>query len=163
MAIKVGNSKASITISGADQKIVLDLMDKASLGVLAEIEREIEKIYQDAYAEWPKPGDPLYDSSRSRQGARKVTQARTGIRPWIPPRTEPQSAEGLKREVLIDLNESAIAGRVWNDVKYAKFIKANILGGKSVFVELLRKPMNKAKTRMVKTLAKILIDELNDG
>ncbi len=158
MAIKIGNAAANITIEGADQAWIVDLIEEHQTIALRVLEEEIKKIYDDAYEAWPKPGSFLYNSSRSAKGSRYARQRS----PHIKRRTEPASAEGLEWEVRIDDGGAVLVGRVWNDVSYAKFIKANDLAGLSVFVELLRKPMGKLRRRLPK-LVEEAISEASDG
>jgi hypothetical protein len=159
MAIKIGNSKTGVTISGSDTQFIEQFIGKNAALVVALMEEEIEEVYVNAYDAWPKPGAFLYNSSRSRKASRYQRMNKT---PFILRRTEPESAEGLKWEVRIDNGATLIVGRVWNNVSYAKFIKANELAGLSVFVELLRKPMGKLNTRFPK-LVIAAIAEASDG
>lgn len=177
MAIKVGSRNASITIAGADQKIILDFIGEMSAQMVRDVEEEVEKVYVSARDAWPgNPKDPdisLYDSSRATD-SRRQRMARGGYRGprWAPiknaendaPTRDPRGSwANLQRETRIDIERSVIVGRVWNDVSYGKFIKAVRLGGKSVFVELIRKPMNKMKTRLTKTLLKTMADGFDNG
>lgn len=70
-----------------------------------------------------------------------------------------RSRRGLQRFVAISSDHAHIRGTITNDVVYARFIRARNLGGKSPFVELLRKPM-RAKA---KELAVVLATDTANG
>jgi len=176
MALKIGGKYASITLRGSDQKIILDLLGELSAELIAETEREINAVHKAAQDAWPgNPHDPdprLYDSSRAHSSRRqRMAGAGYGSPQWAPPvpnrpdpgRDERGSWANLQKEVRLDVEEGVLIGRIWNDVTYAKFIKAVRLGGKSVFVELIRKPMGKMKTRLAKSLVRILTEGIDNG
>ena len=177
MAIKVGNRNASITVKGADQKIILDLIGEISAELVAVVDEEIEGVFVAARDGWPgNPRDPdprLYDSSRADESRRmRERQYRRGPR-WADQTHDPKAGAptrdprgswaNLERETRIDLDQSEVIGRVWNDVSYGRFIKSVRLGGKSVFVELIRKPMNKAAKRLERRLAQTIADGVENG
>ena len=174
MALRIGGKNASIILKGADQKIILDLIGEMSAALIAETEREIDAVHQAAQDGWPgNPNDPdprLYDSSRAsnsrRQRAKQYGYNGPRWAPTTPQRPDPGrdprgSWANLQKEVRLDVEEGVLVGRIWNDVTYAKFIKAVRLGQKSVFVELIRKPMGKMKTRLTKSLVRILTEGFN--
>ena len=175
MALKIGSKNASITIRGADQKIILDLIGVVGKDLIAETKREIAMVHKAAQNGWPgNPNDPdprLYDSSRASNSRRqRMAKYSRGPRwaPTTPQRPDPGrdprgSWANLEHEVRLDVDQSLLVGRVWNDVTYGKYIKAVRLGQKSVFVELIRKPMNKMKTRLAKALVRIITEGVNNG
>lgn len=64
-----------------------------------------------------------------------------------------RSRDGLERVTTVDVGEGTIRVSIRNTVEYAKYIKAKNLGGKSPFVELLRKPL----VRVARDLARELV------
>ena len=151
MAVKVTGS-----LEGMSDAIVQQWIERIEGETIAELTERVETVYADARDNWPQPGQPGYDSSRSRAASR--WEGRT---PFVRRRTEESSRDGLRREVTMD--GDVPVGRVWNDVSYAKFVKANSLGGRSAFVVLLRTPMRALGRKMARSLEKRITKALNDG
>lgn len=94
--------------------------------------------------------------------AREEWPVRTGV-----------SRDGLRWGVVVSPDLSSITGRVWDDVSYAKYVKArsarssyraaggapvglSSIAGKSAFVELLRKPITARTKPLMVELAQIV-------
>ena len=150
--------KATGSVTGFSLGDVASMSERIRQGTIEELTADIEKIYENAYDRWPKPGNPGYDSSRSRDASR-YTEKRE--RAFIRPRKELASAQGLQRGVTAE--EDTVRARIWNDVSYARFIKANSLGGRSAFLLLLESPMKRLAKRIAKSLGKRIAKELKDG
>lgn len=65
-----------------------------------------------------------------------------------------RSRDGLQRWVTVTPDGMRIVGSITNDVDYARYIKAKKLGGRSAFVELLRKPLRKRADDLSTVLAR---------
>lgn len=68
---------------------------------------------------------------------------------------------GLQHALIVAPDYASIRGRVWDDVEYARFVKSPQLPGSgSAFVELLRKPLEAERERLVAELRAVLEREL---
>ena len=166
MALKIGNKAASMTIKGADQAILFEIIGAANEQIVKAMQAGIDKVAADAFEGWPKEGEPDYDSSRSINAKRQTLQRARGGRGWVPTKREPGtdergSAFDLRHETVVNIELGSITGRVWNDNPHGKYIKANKLGNKSVFVELIRKPMNKLTKKLLVVIPKIVAGEFD--
>lgn len=66
------------------------------------------------------------------------------------------SRAALGREVQIAPDYSSIRARVYDTAPYAKYIKPKDLGGKSAFVELLRRPTEAAGAELVADIRDVI-------
>ena len=73
-----------------------------------------------------------------------------------------QSRGGLVSGLRLPDAET-VEGFVFNDVDYAYYIKGRAQGGKSTYVELVRKPMKAAAERLVQDLGEAIVDEIERG
>lgn len=74
-----------------------------------------------------------------------------------------RSRDGLQRHVTIAPDGARIVGSITNDVDYSRFIKARKLGGRSAFVELLRKPLRRRADELSTVLARQAASSLRGG
>lgn len=82
-------------------------------------------------------------TERLYQGARSEWPVKSGV-----------SRDGLDRDVTVSTDLAKITGRVFDLVVYARYVRPRKLGGKSAFVELLRKPLKAEVKRIVAELVK---------
>lgn len=71
-----------------------------------------------------------------------------------------RSKAGLTKQVRIEGDKTSILGTITDAVPYAKYIKARKLGGKSAFVELLRKPMKERASALAQVLGPLIVQTL---
>jgi hypothetical protein len=64
-----------------------------------------------------------------------------------------RSRDGLEHHVTVSPDQTSVRGSITNPVKYARYIKAKKLDGKSAFVELLRKPLRARAADLAEVLA----------
>jgi len=74
-----------------------------------------------------------------------------------------RSKAGLRKQVRIEQGGGAIVGSITDAIPYAKYIKAKKLGGKSAFVELLRKPMQERAKALASVLSTQIVKTLTEG
>lgn len=74
-----------------------------------------------------------------------------------------RSKEALEHLTSVSPDNKVIRGTITDDVPYARFIKAKSLGGKSAFVELLRKPLRERAKELVKVLGRVTNERLSHG
>lgn len=114
-------------------KLIAAMIEKVAPRVAALVRSEVERIKRDAVAGWPVGRE----------------------------RGRPHSRDMFETTLVLEVdgNRYAVVGAVRNRATnkegeaYWRFIKANNLYGKSAIVELVRKPMSKARDRIELLLA----------
>jgi hypothetical protein len=64
-----------------------------------------------------------------------------------------RSRDALEHHVTVSPDQTSVRGSITNPVKYARYIRAKKLDGKSAFVELLRKPLRARAADLAEVLA----------
>ena len=118
------------------QRIARQAVNKVQPGLIDAIEAEVRQIHDDAVREWP---------------VGRYRRDRGGV----------HSRDRMAVEVVIDGDK--VRGRVTNDAEWAPFIRANKLLGKSPYVELLKKPLRRARNKLVRELPREVTEILSDG
>lgn len=130
---------AQYSFGQGDVRIVMDdglaqmverVLREVAPGVGELLEDTARELYDQAYARWPVGAD----------------------------RNRPHSRELLSWEMQIGVGADTIRARVFCTAEYGKYIKPKGMGGKTAFVEFLRKPKDKA----AKKLAAALTQEMKD-
>jgi len=130
-----GTPQVRIEMDSIQENVIRNVIDRNFPGVVDRIEEEVEAIYQGTQAGLPEKG------KGSRGRATGTTRG------------------DVERGVVVAPDFSLVTGFVRNDkTPYARFVKPLQIGGKSFFVELLRKPAREASARLAVDLAKILAD-----
>ena len=64
---------------------------------------------------------------------------------------------------MLVIDGDKVRGRVTNDAEWAPYIRANNLLQRSPYVELLKKPLKKARDKLVRELPREVTEILSDG
>ncbi len=133
--IRVKSGKTTATVDDQLAKSIEHTLKALAPDTTREIEKAIEKIYQEAYNDWPV----RYHKSKSKDSKNK-----------------------LERGITLDLSTGEIYGYIRNMAEYAWAIKVgkntriDLPLGARVSNELLWKPVRK----LANPLAKIIADEI---
>lgn len=123
-------------------------------GVRIEMDDTLDRIYRrvlDRVA--PKVVDRIEDATAEVfDGAVIDSPVRTG-----------QFRRGFRQFVTVSPDHTQIRGTIVNDVIYARYVRANNLGGKSPIVELVRKPMRAKARELAVVLAADATTQLKGG
>lgn len=122
--------------------------------VRLEMDDALDRIYRNAI-ETVAPGM----LARIETATKEIFDA--ALKAW--PRKTGRSADGLRMEIVVAGDNSEVRGTITDPVTYAKYIKAKSLGGKSAFVEILRKPLQKRAKELVGELGGLAKTKLLEG
>jgi hypothetical protein len=136
--ITFGKGNTSIVMDDTTANLVRRVVDDVAPGVMEALEREAEGLYQQAYAKWP-------------------------VGPVKPERNGVHSRDTLGYDVQIDPGLTVIRARVYCTAEWARYIKPKGMGGKSAFVEFLRKPVRLRAKILAKELGPIIRKLLEGG
>lgn len=118
------------------QRIARRAVDKVQPGLIDAIEAETRRIHDEAVRDWP---------------VGRFRKDRGGV----------HSRDRMAMELVIDGDK--VRGRVTNDAEWAPYIRANNLLQRSPYVELLKKPLKKARDKLVRELPREVTEILSDG
>ncbi len=118
------------------QRIARRAVDKVQPGLIDAIEAETRRIHDEAVRDWP---------------VGRFRKDRGGV----------HSRDRMAMELVIDGDK--VRGRVTNDAEWAPYIRANNLLQRSPYVELLRKPLKRARDKLVQELPREVTEILSDG
>lgn len=138
MSYRVGVGAASIELSDEISAAVDSALERMAPTVKKRITSEIERLGTGAAKAWPV--GPEHTGKRAGQ-----------------PHSRDLFVRGLR---LPDLD--TVEGYIANTAPYVYLIRARKLGGQSPFVQLVRKPMERAANLIAEDLAEDLADLLGD-
>ena len=133
--LRLKDGSMTMLVDDGLERLVRDAIEKVAPGVLELVESETKAVYDGAKSRWPVGPD-----KRDRKGRHSKFE--------------------LYHEVVIDTTKGLIRGRVWNEAPWSRYIKPKGLKGKSAFVELLRKPLQKRARVFVQQLGRYVSAEL---
>jgi len=129
--LTLGRGSVSMVLDNGFEALLRLALDRTIPGIVDRMEKARNDLSTQAYNGWP---------------------VRSGV-----------SKAGLKSEVRVAPDYSSIKVRLYNDVPYAKYIKSSKVktGTGSAFVELMRRPTEKAGQEIAAELRPIIEATLN--
>ena len=118
------------------QRIARRAVDKVQPGLADAIETEMQRIHDEAVRDWP---------------VGRFRKDRGGV----------HSRDRMDIQFVISGDK--VEARVTNDAPWAAKIRANKLHGRSPYVEYLKKPLRKARNKLVRELPREVTEVLSDG
>ncbi len=121
-----GSGSVSVTMDDAFEDLVRTALDRTFPGMLRKVELATEAVFDLAFAAWP---------------------VKSGV-----------SRASLGWEVRLSPDLRSIRGRLFNTAKYAKFIRSAKIktGSGSAYVELMRRPTERAGLALAEELREVI-------
>lgn len=135
--IVYGTPSAFVEVDDALEKTIRDTIERVAPGVVDTMDATTYEIWQGAKAQWP-------------------------VGPYKEHRNGRHSRDELYRDILVSA-DGTVRGRVWCTAEWARYIKPKGLGGKSAFVELLRKPTERMKPRLVEAIRNLVVNSFEES
>ena len=133
--ISYGRGSMSVVVDDQTADLVRRAIERVAPGMVARLEQVTEELYQSAHQRWP-------------------------VGPDKPERKGVHSRDLLAREVQIQPDRTTIRARVYCTAAWSKYIKPKGLGGKTAFVEYLRKPLLKLRKPLTAELGSLIVREM---